>query len=210
MSASLAAHQGGAVFARMARNLAWLLGGRGFQAVASLLYLGLAARTLGPARFGEFTLVLAYGQAIANVAQFQSWQTVIRYGTIHIVAGARDRLGRLLGLTTLFDCGGAILGAIAAAAGLRLPPAGSAGTRPSGAAPPGSGSRCCCRSARRRPACCASSTASTSPPGARRSARWCGWRRRSPPGRPTAASACSWPAGRAPRCSSMARPGSRR
>jgi O-antigen/teichoic acid export membrane protein len=119
-SASLPAHQGGAVFARMGRNLAWLLGGRGFQAVASLLYLGLAARTLGPVRFGEFTLVLAYGQAIANVAQFQSWQTVIRYGTIHIAAGARDRLGRLLGLTTLFDGVGAILGAIVAAAGVAL------------------------------------------------------------------------------------------
>lgn len=120
MTASLTAHQGGAVFARMGRNLAWLLGGRGFQAVASLLYLGLAARTLGPARFGEFTLVLAYGQAIANIAQFQSWQTVIRYGTIHMASGRRDRLGRLLGLTTLFDCGGAILGAIVAAAGVAI------------------------------------------------------------------------------------------
>lgn len=120
MTAGLAAPAGGAVFARMGRNLAWLLGGRGFQAVASLLYLGLAARTLGPQRFGEFSLVLAYGQAIANIAQFQSWQTVIRYGTIHLAAGARDRLGRLLGLTTLFDCGGALLGAVAAGAGVAL------------------------------------------------------------------------------------------
>lgn len=120
MTATMAAHQGGAVFARMGRNLAWLLGGRGFQAVASLLYLGLAARTLGPAHFGEFTLVLAYGQAIANIAQFQSWQTVIRYGTMHIASGRRDRLGRLLGLTTLFDVGGAILGAAVAGAGVAL------------------------------------------------------------------------------------------
>lgn len=120
MTATMAAHQGGAVFSRMGRNLAWLLGGRGFQAAASLLYLGLAARTLGPARFGEFTLVLAYGQAIANIAQFQSWQTVIRYGTIHMASGRRDRLGRLLGLTTLFDCGGALLGAAAAGIGVAL------------------------------------------------------------------------------------------
>jgi len=120
VTAGVAAHRGGPVFARMGRNLAWLLGGRGFQAVASLLYLGLAARTLGPVAFGEFSLVLAYGQAIANVAQFQSWQTVIRYGTIHLAAGRRDRLGRLLGLTSLFDGGGALLGAVVAGAGVAV------------------------------------------------------------------------------------------
>jgi O-antigen/teichoic acid export membrane protein len=114
MTAGTMAHDSGAVFARMGRNLAWLLGGRGFQAVASLVYLGVAARALGPEGFGHFSLVLAYGQAIANVAQIQSWQTVIRYGMIHLTAGMRDRLGRLLGFTTLLDCAGAALGALAA------------------------------------------------------------------------------------------------
>ena len=95
----------GAVFARMGQNILWLLGGRGFQAAASLIYLGLAARTLGVQGFGAFALVLAYGQAIANVAQFQSWQTVIRYGTIHQASGDGSRLGRLLGFTTMLDLG---------------------------------------------------------------------------------------------------------
>lgn len=105
---------GAAIFSRMGRNLVWLLGGRGFQAVASIAYLGIAARALGPAGFGEFSLVLAYGQAIANVAQLQSWQTVIRYGTLHIAAAAQDRLGRLLAFTTLLDVAGALLGATVA------------------------------------------------------------------------------------------------
>jgi O-antigen/teichoic acid export membrane protein len=108
------APSGGAIFSRMGRNLVWLLGGRGFQAVASIAYLGIAARALGPAGFGEFSLILAYGQAIANVAQLQSWQTVIRYGTLHIAAAARDRLGRLLAFTTLLDMAGALLGAAVA------------------------------------------------------------------------------------------------
>jgi len=114
------APSGGAIFSRMGRNLAWLLGGRGFQAVASIAYLGIAARALGPAGFGEFSLVLAYGQAIANVAQLQSWQTVIRYGTLHLAAAARDRLGRMLAFTTLLDMAGALLGAAVALLGVPL------------------------------------------------------------------------------------------
>jgi O-antigen/teichoic acid export membrane protein len=114
MTLAGSAPSGAAIFSRMGRNLVWLLGGRGFQAVASIAYLGIAARALGPAGFGEFSLVLAYGQAIANVAQLQSWQTVIRYGTLHIAAAARDRLGRLLAFTTMLDVAGALLGAAVA------------------------------------------------------------------------------------------------
>lgn len=117
---TLAAGSSGAVFQRMGRNLAWLLGGRGFQAVASLVYLGIAARALGPAGFGAFSLVLAYGQAIANVAQIQSWQTVIRYGMIHLAAAAPDRLARLLGFAALLDVAGAGLGAAIALLGVPL------------------------------------------------------------------------------------------
>ncbi len=110
----------GAVFGRMGQNLLWLLGGRGFQAVASLLYLGLAARSLGLQGFGEFSMVLAYGQAIANIAQFQSWQTVIRYGMLHLTSGSDGRLGRLLGLTTALDIGGALAGAAMAGLGVAI------------------------------------------------------------------------------------------
>jgi O-antigen/teichoic acid export membrane protein len=115
-----AAPASGAVFARMGRNLAWLLGGRGFQAVASLVYLGVAARALGPGGFGDFALILAYGQAIANVAQIQSWQTVICYGMIHLTRRAPARLARLLGFTTLLDVAGAGLGAVVALLGVPL------------------------------------------------------------------------------------------
>ncbi|WP_019832074.1 lipopolysaccharide biosynthesis protein [Sphingomonas sp. PR090111-T3T-6A] len=107
-----------AVFGRMRRNLGWLLGGRGFQAVASLFYLGFAARALGPQGFGEFTLSLAYGQAIANLAQFQSWQGVIRYGTLHLARANPRRLSRLLGLTATLDWASAIIGALVAVVAL--------------------------------------------------------------------------------------------
>jgi O-antigen/teichoic acid export membrane protein len=113
-----AAHR--AVFARMARNFGWLLSGRGFAAVASLAYLAIAARALGPLAFGGFTLILAYGQAIANLAQFRSWQAVIRYGSVHAAAKRPDSLARLCGLTATLDGASALFGAVVAALGVHL------------------------------------------------------------------------------------------
>lgn len=109
-----------AVFGRIRRNLGWLIGGRGFQAVASLFYLGLAARALGAENFGEFTLVLAYGQGIANLAQFQSWQAVVRYGAVHRARVDKRRLQRLFGFTATLDGAAAVFGGVTAAAGVVL------------------------------------------------------------------------------------------
>jgi len=106
-----------AVYARIGRNVAWLLGGRGFAGLTSIAYLAIAARTMGPHSFGEFTLVLAFGQIIANLTQFQSWQGVIRYGSIHIAEGREDRLSRLLGFSASLDIGSAGVGAVLAMIG---------------------------------------------------------------------------------------------
>ena len=109
-----------AVYARMGRNVAWLLGGRGFSGVVSLAYLAIAARALGPEPFGVFTLVLAYGQAIANLAQFQSWQALIRYGAGHLARGDRAALARLVAFTGVLDVASALVGAAVAVAGVGL------------------------------------------------------------------------------------------
>ena len=108
------------VHSRIARNVGWLLGGRGFAGVISLVYLGVAARTLGPDRFGAFTLILTYGQLVANIVQFQSWKGVIRFGAAHIAEQRADRLARLLGFTALLDWSSAIAGAVIAAVGVIL------------------------------------------------------------------------------------------
>src|SRR3546814_2806880 len=47
-----------------ARNLGWLLASRGVLAVLSLVYLGVATRTLGAADFGRFALITGASQAI--------------------------------------------------------------------------------------------------------------------------------------------------
>jgi len=61
-------------------NMGWLLGGRGFNAVLSLVYLAIAARTLGTVGFGHFALIIALGQAITGFSSFQTWQFIVRWG----------------------------------------------------------------------------------------------------------------------------------
>ncbi|GIX19834.1 lipopolysaccharide biosynthesis protein [Erythrobacter cryptus] len=65
---------------RVFANMGWLLGGRGFNAVLSLVYLAIAARTLGTQGFGHFALIVALGQAITGLANFQTWQFIVRWG----------------------------------------------------------------------------------------------------------------------------------
>jgi len=102
------------IFTRMAKNVGWVAGSRGFNSLVSLAYLALAARALGPAAFGIFALILTYAQLIANLVQFQSWKGVIRYGALHLAEGRTDQLGRLFGLTATLDWASAILGALIA------------------------------------------------------------------------------------------------
>lgn len=65
---------------RLFSNMGWLLGGRGFNAVLSLVYLALATRALGTEGFGHFALIVALGQAITGLANFQTWQFIVRWG----------------------------------------------------------------------------------------------------------------------------------
>jgi O-antigen/teichoic acid export membrane protein len=67
---------------RFWRNLGWLLGSRGVNAVFSLVYLALATRKLGLADFGRFSLIVVMAQAIAGFAGFYSWQAVVRWGRL--------------------------------------------------------------------------------------------------------------------------------
>ena len=65
---------------RLFSNIGWLLGGRGFNAVMSLVYIYLATHTLGLESFGHFALIVALGQAVTGFASFQTWQFIVRWG----------------------------------------------------------------------------------------------------------------------------------
>ena len=108
------------VFGRLARNTVWILASRGFNSVVSVAYLAIAARALGPERFGAFALILTYAQLLANLVQFQSWKGIVRYGALHMAAQRSDRLERLFGFAATLDFGSALTGAVIAVAGVPL------------------------------------------------------------------------------------------
>jgi O-antigen/teichoic acid export membrane protein len=95
---------------RIFQNMGWLLGGRGLNAVLSLVYLALATRTLGLAEFGHFAIIVALGQTVTGLVNFQTWQFVVRWG-----AGA-DGPARAAGFAVALDLLSATVGTVFAAA----------------------------------------------------------------------------------------------
>ena len=96
-------------------NLGWLIGGKGFGAVCSIVYLAVLARSLGLKDFGHFSLIFGTGQALVAIAGFQTWQTVVRFGAGPLHAGNHRAFGRLAILCGMIDAVGALLGCIVAA-----------------------------------------------------------------------------------------------
>ena len=94
---------------RLFGNIGWLLGGRGVNAVLSLVYLALATRTLGLDGFGNFALVVALGQTVTGLANFQTWQFVVRWGS------GKDGPGEATGFAIALDMMSVALGAVLAA-----------------------------------------------------------------------------------------------
>ena len=84
---------------RLWQNIGWLLGGRGFNAVMSLVYLALATQTLGAEKFGYFAIIVALGQTVTGLANFQTWQFVVRWGANG--SGPADATGFAIALDLL-------------------------------------------------------------------------------------------------------------
>lgn len=95
---------------RILKNVGWLLGGKGFGAVCSIIYLGILARSLGVRDFGHFSLIFGTAQAVVALASFQTWQMVVRYGTQHVARQDWQAFGRLAMGGGVIDLAGAMLG----------------------------------------------------------------------------------------------------
>lgn len=95
---------------RLIQNIGWLLSGRAVNAVLSLVYLALATRTLGLDGFGYFALIVALGQTVTGLANFQTWQFVVRWGA------TSNGPGEATGFAIALDFLSVILGTVMAAA----------------------------------------------------------------------------------------------
>jgi len=83
--------------ARVGRNSAWLFSSKGVSAVLSLFYLAIVTRTLGPAGFGTFILIVSAGQILAALFRIQTWQAIVQFGTPLLVKGDHKAFGRIAG-----------------------------------------------------------------------------------------------------------------
>ncbi|MXO59882.1 oligosaccharide flippase family protein [Altererythrobacter salegens] len=99
---------------RMLANTAWLLGGKGFGGLCSLVYLAILARSLGLKDFGHFSLIFGSAQALIAFSGLQTWRVVVRYGAEHVHTGNWAAFGRLSMLSALLDLAGALIGVIIA------------------------------------------------------------------------------------------------
>tara|TARA_R110002072_G_scaffold86774_4_gene195790 strand:- start:19348 stop:20697 length:1350 start_codon:yes stop_codon:yes gene_type:complete len=96
------------------KNVAWLMGGKGFGAICSIAYLAILSRSLGLKDFGHFSLIFATGLALVALASFQTWQTVVKFGAEPSRRRDWRSFGRLVWLCGAIDVSGAAVGTLVA------------------------------------------------------------------------------------------------
>lgn len=107
------------VLGRVLANAGVLLGGRTVNAVLSLGYMALAARSLGVAEFGVLVLINTLAQFIGDVVRFQSWQLVLQYGAEPLAQGRREDFQGVVRFALVLDAIGALVG-VAIGVGIAL------------------------------------------------------------------------------------------
>lgn len=101
----------------MFRNGLILLSGRTLNAVLNAATMAIAVRALGLEAFGVLMLIHTYTQAVGDLAKFQSWQAVLRYGTPALAGGRPHDFQRLIRFTILLDGASAVAATVIAMAG---------------------------------------------------------------------------------------------
>ena len=81
--------------ASVAGNLGWLLASNGLMAALSIIYIGIASRTLGIVDFGRFALITGAAQTLATVFSFETWKVVVHYGVHHEAEGQHSAKWRM-------------------------------------------------------------------------------------------------------------------
>ena len=102
-------------FSRILEHLRWIATGKGYSAALSLIYLAILTRSLGPANYGAFSLILGTVATLQLLLGFNVWQVLLKYGHEHIQNKNFDALARLIRFCTAIDLLSAVLGIVAVA-----------------------------------------------------------------------------------------------
>ena len=118
MNEDLSIAEKGSVGKRVVANTGLMVGAKAAAAVIGLISLVITTRTLPIADVGVLLFLHAYMLLFAEVATFQSWQAMIKYGTHDIETKNSNSLMRLTRFCAALDCVGAIAAFIFAVIGL--------------------------------------------------------------------------------------------
>lgn len=88
---------------RIFKNFGKLASGKVIAAVLSLAYLAIVARSLGPDGMGYLVLAHAYVLIVGQIARFQSWQAIIRFGDPLLARGQVGGFKALVRFTAKLD-----------------------------------------------------------------------------------------------------------
>lgn len=95
---------------RVLANAGHLLSGRVVNAVVGLAYIALTARSLGKEAMGVLVIINAFAQFLGEVAHFESWQTVLTYGTDPLLRKERTKFQQVLRLSLMLDLISSVIG----------------------------------------------------------------------------------------------------
>jgi O-antigen/teichoic acid export membrane protein len=116
--ARLVGHSGNStIIKQRLGSIAHLLTGNATNAVIMLIGTVVAARTLGPAAYGVFALVLTVCRISERLLRFESWQPLIRFAAQEEITGNPQRRSQLFLYGLLLDVGSAAFAAILAVVG---------------------------------------------------------------------------------------------
>ncbi|MEW9857028.1 lipopolysaccharide biosynthesis protein [Novosphingobium sp. M1R2S20] len=90
-----------------------LLSGNFLSAALMLVSIAIAARVLGPERYGIMVMVLSFSRLVERVLRFESWQALIRFAAQEEQESDSKRQSRLYAYGLLLDIGAAALAALA-------------------------------------------------------------------------------------------------
>ncbi|MBA3668654.1 MAG: lipopolysaccharide biosynthesis protein [Sphingomonas sp.] len=101
-------------FRLLLKNSGYLAGSQVVAALAGIVTVAFAGRSLGIVMFGMLVLINSYAQAVSGFSKFQSWQLVVRYGAPAIARGDlatfKRATGFALGLDIVSGVAGMIIG----------------------------------------------------------------------------------------------------
>lgn len=96
-------------FKRILKNASILAGGSIGASAIGLVSFALLARALSPELFGVLVLAQGYAMVVDRLINFQSWQALIKFGTVELEAGNTAQLKKLFQFGIILDVVSALL-----------------------------------------------------------------------------------------------------